>query len=209
MNCLEHASGSLGGIRFILLIANERINIMKVALTITLIAVALILGGCGVGTPSSAVIPIDLSKDITISNGDFELTIFEISILESKVLGDTKISLNASSREKFNLYEIRMRYTNLTKEAVHLSYKLLHLGLPNIEDSSSILSMVGYCEAEAETPLSDPTHCIYLPPSSTWAISGYQLSVPLIQPNEKTQLYLIIVLDKTYTEFQLSFEGPE
>ena len=86
---------------------------MKVLFSKLVLVFALVLVGCNSNSRSSAIVPVDLTDEITVSNGDFELTIYQINEIESKSLGDREIKLKKDAAEKYDLYEIRMHYTNL------------------------------------------------------------------------------------------------
>lgn len=162
----------------------------------------------------STVVPIDLTDEITISNGDFELTIYQISIIESMEFEDrSSISLKDSAREKYNLYEIRMRYTNLTDTEGSLGYRQLRVSLPAEEEIGDNLAVVGYCEPRTSNPKGDATFCAYLPPSpqpGEYGIIGvYQASPLLIQPGEQAEFIIIVILAKIQPELVIAFIEPE
>ncbi len=187
---------------------------MKRKSSISLILITLVLVGCSLGSKAStAVIPVDLTGEVTISNGDFDLTIYQIAEIESKDLGGRRISLRDSARETHNLYEIRIRYTNLTNEEDRLSYRQLWISLPEVEDPGNSLTVVGYCEPKAEHPTGAPTFCAYIPPAPAPGVFGIvgviQATSWSIQPDEQAELYFFVILEKAQTEIEISFVEPE
>jgi len=185
---------------------------MKRIFAISLILITLVQAGCGPSRMTSAVVPVDLTDEITISNGDFDLTIYQVSIIESKKMADRTISLKESAREKFNFYEIRMRYTNLTHEEGKLGYKRLRVSLPTEEDTGENLFFVGYCEPRASNPEGSATFCVYVPSSTpgVYGVTGvYQADSLLIQPGEQAEFTFFVFLAKTQPEFVISFIEPE
>jgi hypothetical protein len=134
---------------------------MKKNISVLLMLIALALSGC---EKTSAVIPVGLDEEVTISNGDFEITIYQVAAIEEKKFGDRRISVKDSNREKYGLYEIRMRYKNLANKESHLGYKQLSISLPNEEDLGDNLVLVGYCEPRASNPNGKATYCAYIPP---------------------------------------------
>jgi hypothetical protein len=186
---------------------------MKVLFSKLIIVFILVLVGCSSGSESSAIVPIDLTDEVTISNGDFDLTIYEINEIESKSLGDREIKLKKDAKEKYNLYEIRMHYTNLMDEPGKLSYQQLWVSLPDVEDSSDSLIVVGFCEPRANNPKGMATFCAIVPPPKkpgTYGVSGvFQASPLLIQPDDQADYYLIIILEKGKSEVEISFLESE
>ena len=184
---------------------------MKKKIAISLLLFALTLAGCA-KTPASAVVPVDLTDDVTISNGDFEVNIYQVAAIEVKDFGDRKISIKDSNKDKYGLYEIRMRYKNLTNEESHLGYKQLSISLPNEEDLGDNLAFVGYCEPKGSDPTGDATFCAYVPSSTpgVYGVTGvFQASSLLVQPGEQAEFILVVILSKSQPEFVISFVEPE
>ncbi len=185
---------------------------MKKIFAISLILLTLVQTSCGSSRPTSAVIPVDLLDEVTISNGDFDLTIYQVSIIESKKMGDQTISLKKSARDTFSFYEIRMRYTNLTDKEGKLGYQRLRVSLPIEEDIEDNLLFVGYCEPKSSNPKGGATFCAYVPTlkPGTYGVTGvYQATSLLIQPGEQAEFIFYIFLAKTQSEFVISFIEPE
>ena len=111
---------------------------MKMILYRLIILLALCLTGCSVSGGTSAVVPVDLNDEVSISNGDFDLTIYQIMQIEAKQMADREIRLKDSVKEEVNLYEIQMRYINQTNEANKLSYQELWISTPEKDEE-------GYC----------------------------------------------------------------
>ena len=182
---------------------------MKKRITISLLLFALTLAGCA---KTSAVIPVDLTNDVTISNGDFEVNIYQVAAIEVKDFGDRKISIKDSNKDKYDLYEIRMQYKNLTNEENRLGYKQLSISLPNEEDLGDNLAFVGYCEPKSSDPTGNATFCAYVPSSKpgVYGVTGvFQASSLLVQPGEQAEFILVVILSKTQPEFVISFVEPE
>lgn len=181
--------------------------------TFFLILILFTSGLTACGNKSSAIISVDDQKDVTVSNGDFDLTIYDIVQLDSKDLGTHKISLKEDARADYTLYEIRMRYTNLTDEPNKLSYKQLWVSLPDIEDSGDSLTVVGYCEPKAfNATEGNPTFCAYLPPPSStggYGVTGvFQASSLRVEPGEQAKLYFVVILEKKQSQLEISFLEP-
>lgn len=182
---------------------------MKRTMCLSFFLLALVLVGCSSSTKSSTQIPLDFKGEVMISNGDFDVTIYEVEALEFKKMVDRTLSLNETGKAQYTLYEIRMRYTNLTDKESILSYRRLWVSLPELEDPGDQLSVVGYCEAEAENPTGDPTWCGYIPPSpepGKYGVVGvFHTPSPRIQPGEEGKLNLIILVDNAQSEIEISF----
>lgn len=176
---------------------------------ILLVAFFMVLTGCASGMESSAVVPVDLTQDISISNGDYDLTIYEIAILETKSLGTRKISLNDEFKDSYNLYEIRMRYINQTDQENNLSYRKLWVTVPGMEDPGDSIVVVGFCEPESDNPKGPATWCAHIPPPPKPGVFGvtgiFHTPYPKIQPGEKAEFTLTVIAEKDLSEFEISF----
>jgi hypothetical protein len=186
---------------------------MKKIFAFTLILIALVQTGCGAAGQNSATVPVNLAKAVTISNGDFDLTIHQISIVESKKLGDRTVRVKASVKDKYDLYEIIMEYTNRTNKAGKLGYKQLRVSVPKEEDAKDNPSVVGYCEPRSSNPKGMATFCAYIPPApkpGVYAVVDvFQASPLLIQPGEEAEFILYAISAKTQPELVISFIEPD
>jgi hypothetical protein len=159
------------------------------------------------------VVPVDLNDEVSISNGDFDLTIYQIMQIEAKKMADREIRLKDSVKEEVNLYEIQMRYINQTNEASKLSYQQLWISTPEGDSSENSLVVVGYCEPLAENPTGKPAFCAYLPPPpkpGSYGVTGvFQASPVRVEPGEQAEIYFIVIMEKAQTEIEISFVEPE
>ena len=164
-------------------------------------------------TPGAAVLSLDLTDEVTISNEDFSLTVFEIAEISEKNLGDRRVTVKADAQETLALYEIRMRYTNYTEEEAALSYKKLLITLPEVEDSANVVRPLGWCEQGVDDPPGEMSRCAYIPAPPKPGVYGptgvILLNTFRPQPGEQANLYLYVILEKTLSNLEISFVQPD
>lgn len=171
---------------------------------------AAILAGC---TTSSTVFTLGSTDDAKFSNGDFDVTVYESVVIGEADLGDRSISLTEEALDTYQLYEVRLRYTNQMSEPSHLSYRRLWLSFPGVENPGEDLMLAGFCEPRAADPQGYPTFCAYVPPPPApgrYGVTGvFQASSVQVEPGEEARLYLIVVVNKDQSELEISFVEPE
>lgn len=176
-----------------------------------LFCLILFLCACSPSDNSSAVIQLDETNEVTISNPNFSLTVYQISKIDSKELGDRTVSLKKEFLETYTLYEIRTRYTNLGDKESKLSYWNLILTLPEIEEPENELFCTGYCEQDVADPSGVASSCAYQPSQQsgkyTYKVIMMKTKKPL--PGEQAELFLYCIIENTLSQVQISFVEPK
>lgn len=175
--------------------------------------VCLLLSACALGGPkTTAVIPLNLEKPITLSNQDFDLEVFQVYEIYSKEFGDRTISLQGEAKNTHTLYEMQMRYTNHLDGPASLSYKRLKLSLPGVEDPGKDLIFAGYCLQGIDAPGGEPERCAAVPTTKpgVYGVTGvFLMDTYSPPPGESSEIYFIFAAENSQDRVELSFIEPE
>lgn len=185
---------------------------MKTSFLLSILIAVICLTGCQ-KTSTSVIVPLDGSKEGTIANQDYELTIKSIKEIDSVKLGDRRVSVSSDLKETHALYEVRTRYVNLTDAPKAIYYKELIIDLPDMEADQEMIRLVGYCLQEEGISHSLPTRCAYVPPPPKPGVYGVQgvYVGGVYEPgsDEEADFYMYVIVEKSQPSIQIAFKPVE
>jgi hypothetical protein len=193
----------------------EEESVMKKFISLIFLISLLALAACGgeEASPTSGNIPVPLDSEVSFSNEDFSVTVYEVVPIESKTLVDRELTLKEGEIDQYQLYEIYMRYTNTSGRETLLKYRDLQIAPAGEEIDVDRAMVVGYCEPVSASSAESPEWCGYAPPPpkpNTYQIQPeLHVPSPKIADGTEAVMTLIVKLSQQLTEIELGFTPEE